>query len=241
MKVGLLIGIDYRGKENELRGCIDDIKHMKVFLENRGYDRFIILTEDGELPTGENIMRGFNSIIEWINNEDVQEVWIHYSGHGSHIKDMDGDEDDGFDEVLIPLDYDKNGIISDDLINKYFISRIRDGVKIYIFMDCCHSGTIMDLEYKNINGEWIKNNDKSVCGKILCISGCRDYQLSSECFNLNNNGRWSGALTTTFMNFQKNISIREMLNEFKNKLEPFNQIPLLTASWKFDIDKPFFD
>ena len=69
-------------------------------------------------------------------------------------------------------------------------------------MDCCHSGTIMDLEYKNINGEWVKNN-KCTSGKILCISGCRDDQLSAECFNLNNNGRWSGALTTTFMNFHK--------------------------------------
>ena len=69
-------------------------------------------------------MRAFNTLLENINNGSVSEVWIHYSGHGSHIKDMDGDEEDGFDEVLVPLDYDKNGVISDDFINKYFISRI---------------------------------------------------------------------------------------------------------------------
>ena len=34
-------------------------------------------------------------------------------GHGGQIEDLDGDEDDGFDEILIPGDFHENGHIVD--------------------------------------------------------------------------------------------------------------------------------
>lgn len=37
------------------------------------------------------------------------------SGHGSQVKDRDGDEVDGFDEVILPVDFRKAGIITDDV------------------------------------------------------------------------------------------------------------------------------
>lgn len=40
------------------------------------------------------------------------------AGHGGQQEDLDGDEDDGFDETLIPVDFDKNGHIVDDDILK---------------------------------------------------------------------------------------------------------------------------
>ena len=241
MKFGLLIGIDYRGKDIELRGCVDDVKSVQSYLKGRGYEQFIMLTDDGVKPTGQNIARAFNTLLENINNGSVSEVWIHYSGHGSHIRDCDGDEEDGFDEVLVPLDYE-HGVISDDFINKYFISRIsNDNVKIYIFSDSCHSGTVMDLEFKNINGEWVRENNKCTRGKIICISGCRDDQESAECFNLNNNGRWGGALTTTLLEvIHDKPSFRELLQIFEARLQWYDQIPLLTASWTFNIDDCFY-
>ena len=124
MKGALLIGIDYKGKDNQLNGCMDDVKEVKKYLEGKGYTEFVVLVEDGELPNCENIMRGFNTMLNWVNSGDYEEIFIHYSGHGSHIVDRDGDEDDGYDEVLIPLDYDKRGIITDDLINLHFVSKI---------------------------------------------------------------------------------------------------------------------
>jgi metacaspase-1 len=32
---------------------------------------------------------------------------MHYSGHGTQIPDDDGDEADGMDEALCPVDYQK--------------------------------------------------------------------------------------------------------------------------------------
>jgi hypothetical protein len=39
-----------------------------------------------------------------------------FTGHGGQIVDTSGDEDDGFDEILIPGDYKTSGQIVDDEI-----------------------------------------------------------------------------------------------------------------------------
>lgn len=36
------------------------------------------------------------------------------SGHGGQTEDLDGDEDDGYDEVIYPLDFKTAGHIVDD-------------------------------------------------------------------------------------------------------------------------------
>lgn len=36
------------------------------------------------------------------------------SGHGGQTPDLDGDEDDGYDEVIYPLDFKQAGHIVDD-------------------------------------------------------------------------------------------------------------------------------
>lgn len=52
-------------------------------------------------------MRAF----EWVVRESQpgDTVWIHYSGHGGRVEDQDGDEDDGYDETLIPVDFQRKG------------------------------------------------------------------------------------------------------------------------------------
>lgn len=37
------------------------------------------------------------------------------SGHGGQTEDLDGDEEDGYDEVIYPVDYEANGHIVDDV------------------------------------------------------------------------------------------------------------------------------
>ena len=66
-------------------------------------------TDDGmhENPTYDRIMQAF----QWVVNESRpgDTVWIHYSGHGGRVPDDDGDEDDGYDETLIPIDFQRKG------------------------------------------------------------------------------------------------------------------------------------
>ena len=53
MKCALLIGINYTGLKNELRGCVEDVKHIEELLIKRGYDKIILLTDDGVVPSCE--------------------------------------------------------------------------------------------------------------------------------------------------------------------------------------------
>ena len=49
-----------------------------------------------------------------------------------------GDEDDGYDETLIPVDFQKAGQIRDDDLLKILVHPMREGVTMTCLMDCCH-------------------------------------------------------------------------------------------------------
>ena len=69
-------------------------------------------------------------------------------GHGGRLRDDDGDEEDGYDETLIPLDYEYAGQIRDDDLFVTLVQPMAEGVALTCLMDCCHSGTVLDLPYK---------------------------------------------------------------------------------------------
>lgn len=74
-------------------------------------------------------------------------AFFHYSGHGGRLADDNGDEDDGYDETLIPVDYKSAGQIRDDAVFSELVSRMPKGSTMTCLMDCCHSGSILDLPY----------------------------------------------------------------------------------------------
>ena len=74
-------------------------------------------------------------------------LFFHYSGHGGQQTDKDGDESDGKDETLVPLDYQTAGQITDDELHKLLVARLPHGAHMTVVCDCCHSGTILDLPY----------------------------------------------------------------------------------------------
>ena len=84
-----------------------------------------------------------------------------WAGHGSRVRDQDGDEDDGYDETLVPVDFQRNGQIRDDDIFKILVKPLRAGVTMTCLMDCCHSGTVLDLPYRfTADGDVMKRNDR---------------------------------------------------------------------------------
>lgn len=150
-KRALLIGINYTGMQGELSGCHNDVGNIKKYLiDNCGFNEseMLILMDDGEhhAPTRRNIIGGFQKLIEYAKAGDV--VFVHYSGHGGFVRDTSGDEDDGYDETLIPLDFKEKGMIVDDDILDILVKPMPAGVTCTVLMDCCHSGTVLDLPYR---------------------------------------------------------------------------------------------
>jgi metacaspase-1 len=121
----LFIGINYFGQKGELRGCINDVKNIRGFLEsNYTIDEMIVLTDDQtddpeHMPTRANILKGFRWLRQGVKPGDS--LILHYSGHGGSIKDTDGDEEDGMDETLCPVDYATAGVIVDDEVHDVLV------------------------------------------------------------------------------------------------------------------------
>lgn len=147
----LLIGINYVGQNGELSGCHNDVLNIKEYIKDvHGFEEenITVLMDDGEHepPTRENIIREYKKLVDESGSGDS--VFCHYSGHGGKLRDDDGDEKDGYDETLIPVDYAENGQIRDDDLFDTLIQPMPAGVTLTCLMDCCHSGTVLDLPYK---------------------------------------------------------------------------------------------
>lgn len=240
-KLALLIGINYRGTESELSGCINDINNTKEVLKsvyNYEEGNIIMMTDDEELkPTSDNIIINLYDIASRTHREDIKELWISYSGHGSYVRDNNGDEDDGKDECLVPLDYAKNGLITDDLLNHIF-SFINPKTNVIVIIDACHSETILDLPFRYISGNRnvIENKNNKVKCNIVMVSGCRDNQTSADAYNIDNSKEFSGAMTSALLSslekHKYTITCWQLLKEMRLFLRTrkFTQVPQLSCN-----------
>lgn len=70
-----------------------------------------------------------------------------FSGHGLRHPENDGDELDGFDESICPVDFTTEGVILDNEINSTIVRPLPKGVTLHALIDSCHSGTVLDLPY----------------------------------------------------------------------------------------------
>ncbi|KAI9342334.1 peptidase C14, caspase domain-containing protein [Obelidium mucronatum] len=153
-KKALLIGINYAGTDSELSGCINDALNLKDFIvQNYGYnpspETMLMLTDDNPNPQFQPTYKNLVSAFAWLvsNTKPGDELFLSYSGHGGQIEDNDGDRESGLDNTLCPMDYEEAGQMRSDDVHKYLVAALPEGVKLTAIMDCCHSGTMMELPY----------------------------------------------------------------------------------------------
>ncbi|KAF5321346.1 hypothetical protein D9619_000540 [Psilocybe cf. subviscida] len=151
-KKALCIGINYFGQTGELRGCINDVTNIQNFLITQyGYKKedMVTLTDDATnprmQPTHANIVAAMQWLVDGANPNDS--LFFHYSGHGGQTKDLDGDEADGYDEVIYPVDYESAGHIVDDEMHDMMVKPLPAGCRLTAIFDSCHSGSALDLPY----------------------------------------------------------------------------------------------
>ncbi|KAJ3478601.1 hypothetical protein NLI96_g9640 [Meripilus lineatus] len=122
-KKALCIGINYIRQQNELKGCINDARNVQRFLISQFHykeEDIVMLTDDAANPRQKPT--------------------------GANI-DKDGDEADGFDEVIYPADFQTNGHIVDDLMHDIMVKPLPAGCRLTAIFDSCHSGSALDLPY----------------------------------------------------------------------------------------------
>lgn len=136
-KRALCVGInDYPGTGSDLSGCVNDAKDWKAALESRGYS---VTTLFDKSATRQNVLGALKKLVAGAKSGDSR-VFT-FSGHGSWIPDVNGDEPDRRDEMLCPYDIGKNKYLLDDDLAEVF-GRKAEGVRLYFISDSCHSGTV---------------------------------------------------------------------------------------------------
>lgn len=123
-----------------LSGCVADAQRWHEWFLSAGFQVEPLLLDDD--ATRQRILESIRQLIGSSRAGDV--LAIQYSGHGTQLPDLDGDEAQGdtpdFDEALVPVDHRQNGfVIDDDLAD--VCRTIPTGVNVTFLMDCCHSGT----------------------------------------------------------------------------------------------------
>jgi hypothetical protein len=94
-------------------------------------------------------------------------LFVFYTGHGASIKDRDGDEADGMDEVMV---FDVGYVVDDELAN--YLRQYCKVKHTVLLSDCCHSGSIWDIDPKP--------GKKPIPPNVLSISASLDSQTAKQ-------------------------------------------------------------
>ena len=240
-KRALLIGINYLTSPTvRLNGCLNDVVNIEnMLMDAYGYKQsnIIVLRDDdpSHMPTRNNILLALQNIVAVSAAND--EIWVHYSGHGTQSIDKNGDEPDGLDEAIVPVDYLTAGMISDDILYD-FVKNVK--CRAFFGFDSCHSGTICDLQY-NINyisGTFTKTTVSSKVipnPNIVVMGGCRDAQTSADSYDTAE-FEAGGAFTISLLDcLRKNnhtVELMKLYNDICFELisAKYAQIPVLSTT-----------
>ena len=132
---------------NNING-VEDVRLLEPILKKQGFYLTTLLDEEA---TFQNITNQLATFINKTKPGDI--VYLHFSTHGQPVEDLNGDEDDGWDESIVPIDayklykkgvYEGKMHLLDDKLNEFVKKlRVKIGAKgmLYVVIDACHAGT----------------------------------------------------------------------------------------------------
>jgi hypothetical protein len=138
-KMALCVGINGYPTA-PLSGCVSDANSWSSQLAKLGFQCDKLLDQQA---TRAAIAQKLEQLVTGSRCGDV--IVFQYSGHGTQVPDVNGDEMGGdspkLDEAICPVDFHKGELLIDDDFGRIF-AKLPDGVNLTCFFDCCHSGTI---------------------------------------------------------------------------------------------------
>ncbi|KAI9440070.1 caspase domain-containing protein [Lactarius indigo] len=264
-KKALLVGINYsahRDPRLRLQWAVEDAREMAQFLRRRfGFEEknIRLLRDDQQdrpwdLPTEANIRVAMSWLVEGAQPGDS--LFFYFSGHATQAKDMNRDERDGRDECMCAMDYTGSaqfpispttpGIIVDDDINSIMVQPLPQGCRLTAVLDCCHSGTLLDLPFIYDSHGRLKSSDnlstveqKSSPADVISLSACKDSENAYEV------PAGGGALRKAFIEYMTNSGTRGTYFDiiwslrFYMNANGIRQRPQLSSSHPIDIKQRF--
>ncbi|KAK7331717.1 hypothetical protein VNO80_28454 [Phaseolus coccineus] len=276
-KRAVLCGVTYGKRTFKLEGTINDVNNMKNLLLDKfkfPNECIRVLSEEKKdpnlIPSKKNILDSLKWLVSDCQSEGS--LVFYFSGHGlQQPEQQKGDESDGLDETICPVDFLREGMITDNEINSIIVQPLKKGVKLHAIIDACHSGTTLDLGYiwkkeKSI-WKWEKNRsthskEKQTSGGVaICLSACEDSQVAADTAAFDGN-KYNGIMTYIFSKIIRGhpqitygsllekiyeeigqIHQSKFYNSFLRRIfhRKIDQDPILSSSENFDIATTTFN
>lgn len=110
--------------------------------------------------------------LEWLSvflSNTKTELITYYTGHGTQVDGSDAAENDTKNEAYVFENNSQVECLPDDTLQKYLVQyKTNPNLKVILLSDCCHSGTIWDLN---------KDNSPANC---ISISAAQDKQTAKQ-------------------------------------------------------------
>lgn len=265
-KEALLYGFNYLSDPRmRLNGCWNDAIGLTTLLTSAPYDfdsdHVTTVIDSKRIDYGRctrhAMVESLKELAQRSIDEHMEVAVVSFSGHGSHQRDLDGDELDGQDEGICPVDCKRVGLLIDDDLHDIFMS-FNPTTRVYAIFDCCHSGSILDLPYRY--PECIDGGSRPAAAaaaddkqqqqqpRVVMISGCRDSQTSADAYNRSTH-KYGGALTMALLRVlhegtmygREPLGIFDMQKRVESILKAggHRQFPLLSSSKPMTNDTVF--
>lgn len=248
-RYALCVGInDYPGTSSDLAGCVPDAQDFAVELAKRGFQARLLIDSGA---TKAALVAELGELVARTGYGDTAVVT--YSGHGTWVADLDGDEADGRDEALCPHDIFTAGPLTDDELHTIFADR-RYGARLIMVSDSCHSGTVtrfaaelgdrqdrvrfLPPQSYDADARAVPSTARSVPRPaVLLLSGCADTEYSYDTsFDGKANGAFSYVALRTLRALPDGATMRDWHTAIRAYLpsRDYPQTPNLygPSAWK---------
>lgn len=159
-------------------------------------------------PTSKEYLKYFKHFL----GNTTEYLLVYYTGHGASVDDTNGDETDGKDEALV---FDDNFLVDDKLADAIANSGKPASSIVCLLSDCCHSGSIYDLQNKVYKGR--------MPGNVMSLSAARDSETAKQ---TSVEGNDQGIFTFYFyklLSQDATLTPRKMESQIGQYLKKFDQ------------------
>ncbi|KAF9042934.1 peptidase C14, caspase domain-containing protein [Panaeolus papilionaceus] len=227
----------------------------KYLMEHHNFksENIILLTDDelggaSAKPTRREMFNAMSWLVDGARMHDS--LFFHYSGHGGQVDDESGQELDGKDEVIFPMDFKEAGDIIDDDLFKTLVEPLPPGARLTAVFDACHSGTVLDLPYlHSAHGRLrsvqhisrrMRSRGQAPSADVISFSACKDDETSADTFHGGVAvGAMSYALITTLKD-NPHQTYEQLLRHLRDILIPkYDQKAQISGTHPVDLDRQF--
>jgi hypothetical protein len=207
-KKALLVGVAYFNTPNMLKGTLSDVNCLAHMLKTRfGFqdEGIVMLRDDDPRPAFQPTRQNIYNASRWLVGDARagDSLFFSFSGHGSQLRDPLGEELDGMDETILPVDFKRAGQIRDTELNGWLVAPLPADATLHCVVDSCHSGTVLDLPYSITWGPqgapaWTQVGRRGSAGTVWHFSASQDHQTAADTAALSGNAS-TGAATFCFI------------------------------------------